>query len=51
MSTQNVRYIIQIIGPVLDVAFTNKKMPNIYNALVVQSKNEGEIDANFFFFC
>ena len=51
MSTQNVGYIIQIIGPVLDVAFSPGKMPNIYNALVVQSKNEGEIDANFSVTC
>lgn len=51
MNTQNVGYIIQIIGPVLDVAFSPGKMPNIYNALVVQSKNEGEIDANFSVTC
>ena len=38
--TQNVGRITQIIGPVLDVAFPAGKMPNIYNALTVQGKNE-----------
>ena len=32
--------ITQIIGPVLDASFPPGKMPNIYNALVVQGKNE-----------
>ncbi|KAG5575076.1 hypothetical protein H5410_055210 [Solanum commersonii] len=31
--------LIQIIGPVLDVAFPLGKMPNIYNALVVQDRD------------
>ncbi|KAL6530352.1 hypothetical protein OROHE_014705 [Orobanche hederae] len=31
--------IIQIIGPVLDVAFSPGKMPNIYNALVVNGRD------------
>ena len=30
----------QIIGPVLDVTFPPGKMPNIYNALVVEGKNQ-----------
>ncbi|KAM3355778.1 hypothetical protein P3S68_022492 [Capsicum galapagoense] len=31
--------VVQIIGPVLDVAFPPGKMPNIYNALVVQGRD------------
>ena len=31
--------ITQIIGPVIDVTFPNRKLPNIYNALVIQRKN------------
>uniref|UniRef100_M1D7V5 H+-transporting two-sector ATPase beta chain n=1 Tax=Solanum tuberosum TaxID=4113 RepID=M1D7V5_SOLTU len=31
--------VVQIIGPVLDVAFPPGKMPNIYNALVVQGQD------------
>ncbi|KAJ4829270.1 hypothetical protein Tsubulata_042026 [Turnera subulata] len=31
--------IVQIIGPVLDVAFPPGKLPNIYNALVVKGQN------------
>ncbi|NJK28698.1 MAG: F0F1 ATP synthase subunit beta [Acaryochloris sp. RU_4_1] len=36
----NIGYISQIIGPVLDVEFSNGKMPKIYNALKIQGKNE-----------
>jgi F-type H+-transporting ATPase subunit beta len=36
--------ITQIIGPVLDASFPAGKMPNIYNALVVQGKNEAGQD-------
>ena len=38
----NLGRITQIIGPVLDVAFAPNKMPNIYNAIVVEGKNLGE---------
>jgi F-type H+-transporting ATPase subunit beta len=31
--------ITQIIGPVIDVTFPNGKLPNIYNALVIQRQN------------
>lgn len=44
IKTQNIGYITQIIGPVLDVSFPPGKMPNIYNCLIVkgldQSGNE-----------
>ena len=40
--TQNVGNITQIIGPVVDIAFPPGKMPNIYNSLLVQGKdNDG----------
>ena len=31
--------ITQIIGPVIDVTFPTGKLPNIYNALLIQGKN------------
>jgi F-type H+-transporting ATPase subunit beta len=33
--------IVQIIGPVVDVAFTSANIPNIYNALIIHGTNEG----------
>ena len=40
--TQNIGSITQIIGPVVDIAFPPGKMPNIYNSLIVQDKdNDG----------
>nr|YP_009673666.1 ATP synthase CF1 beta subunit [Cuscuta carnosa]QDF46382.1 ATP synthase CF1 beta subunit [Cuscuta carnosa] len=39
---KNRGYIVQIIGPVLDVAFPPGKMPSIYNALVVQERDNQE---------
>ena len=38
--SKNVGSVTQIIGPVLDVVFPAGKMPNIYNALLVQGKNK-----------
>jgi len=46
VKTQNVGCITQIIGPVLDVSFSPGKMPNIYNALIVQTdetKNQNSV--------
>jgi F-type H+-transporting ATPase subunit beta len=40
VKTKNVGRITQIIGPVLDVAFSPGKMPNIFNALSISGKNE-----------
>lgn len=42
----NVGYITQIIGPVVDVKFPGGKMPQIYNALKIQGKNEAGQDVN-----
>lgn len=43
-SSKNLGRITQIIGPVLDVAFSPGKMPSIYNAIVVSGKNEAGSD-------
>ena len=40
----NLGRITQIIGPVIDVAFAPNKMPNIYNSLVVEGKNDAGED-------
>ena len=40
--TQNVGSITQIIGPVVDISFPPGQMPNIYNSLIVEGKdNDG----------
>nr|YP_010825764.1 ATP synthase CF1 beta subunit [Eremophila alatisepala]UOI19204.1 ATP synthase CF1 beta subunit [Eremophila alatisepala] len=41
LEKKNQGRIVQIIGPVLDVAFPPGKMPNIYNALVVKGRDTG----------
>ena len=41
----NIGKIVQIIGPVVDVDFSNGKLPAIYNALHIKRKNtEGKED-------
>jgi len=42
--TKNTGYITQIIGPVVDVEFPSGKMPQIYNALKIEGKNEAGQD-------
>ncbi|KAK8359328.1 hypothetical protein V6Z11_A04G089200 [Gossypium hirsutum] len=39
LEKENLGRISQIVGPVLDVAFSRGKMPNIYNALVVKGRD------------
>ncbi|PHT94647.1 ATP synthase subunit beta, chloroplastic [Capsicum annuum] len=39
LEKKNLGRVVQIIGPVLDVAFPPGKMPNIYNTLVVQGQD------------
>jgi len=36
---KNVGRLIQIIGPVVDIAFSQGNVPNIYNAVVISGKN------------
>eukprot|EP00250_Pteridium_aquilinum_P013747 c2154_g1_i1 orf=22-288(+) len=43
---KNVGYITQIIGPVLDVAFSPGKMPNIYNSLIIKGQNPAGQEIN-----
>ena len=40
----NVGTITQIIGPVMDIEFSAGNMPSIYNALIVEGKNEAGDD-------
>ena len=42
----NIGVITQIIGPVVDVEFASGKMPQIYNALKIQGKNEAGQDVS-----
>lgn len=42
----NIGRITQIIGPVVDVEFSSGKMPQIYNALRIQGKNEAGQDVS-----
>jgi F-type H+-transporting ATPase subunit beta len=42
----NVGRITQIIGPVIDAEFATGKMPQIYNALKVEGKNEAGQDVS-----
>ncbi len=39
-TAQNVGTITQIIGPVMDIAFSTGNMPSIYNSLIVEGTNE-----------
>jgi F-type H+/Na+-transporting ATPase subunit beta len=39
LETKNTGKVLQIIGPVLDIAFTKGQVPNIYNALLIRAKN------------
>jgi len=42
----NIGHITQIIGPVLDVKFSNGNMPQIYNALTIKGTNEAGQDVS-----
>ncbi len=42
----NIGYITQIIGPVVDVKFPGGQLPQIYNALKIQGKNESGQDVS-----
>ena len=42
--TKSVGHVTQIIGPVVDIAFSSNKMPNIYNAILIQGKNQAGQD-------
>ena len=42
MAETNIGKVVQVIGPVLDVAFDPEHLPDIYNALSVES-SEGNV--------
>src|ERR1700687_4210244 len=44
-NAQQIGKIVQIIGPVLDVEFEAGHLPNIYNALRIQSEAKGGAEA------
>lgn len=37
---ENIGRVVQIIGPVVDIRFEDKKLPNLYNAIIIE-KNDG----------
>src|SRR2546426_2471488 len=39
---QNVGKVVQVIGPVLDVEFEPEHLPEIYNAVVIDHRGNGE---------
>src|SRR5437667_7712413 len=39
---QNVGKVVQVIGPVLDVEFEPEHLPEIYNAIVIDHRGNGE---------
>ena len=43
---KSVGRVTQIIGPVVDVAFSPNKMPNIYNAVLIQGTNQAGQDVS-----
>ena len=43
---KNIGRVIQIIGPVLDIVFSKGQVPNIYNALVIRSKNAAGLEVS-----
>ena len=44
MSEKNIGKISQVMGPVVDVAFADGKLPELYNALNIKNPIEGEED-------
>ena len=43
-SERNVGKVVQVIGPVLDVEFESEHLPELYNALTINSKSDGGPD-------
>ncbi len=46
---QNIGYITQVIGPVVDVEFPSGQLPEIFNALKVEAKTESGLDVKVTF--
>lgn len=45
-TTENIGYITQIIGPVVDIKFPGGKLPDIYNALTITGTNTAGQEVN-----
>src|SRR5678809_1656211 len=43
---KNIGKVIQVIGPVLDVEFESEHLPELYNALTINSKSDAGADIN-----
>ena len=41
---KNIGRVVQVIGPVLDVEFESEHLPELYNALTINSKSDGGAD-------
>ncbi|MDQ6872581.1 MAG: F0F1 ATP synthase subunit beta, partial [Gemmatimonadota bacterium] len=41
---QNIGRVVQVIGPVLDVAFESEHLPELYNALRIRGKTDAGVD-------
>ena len=44
MAATNIGKVVQVIGPVLDVEFDPESLPDIYNALSLESSGDGGND-------
>src|ERR671924_919852 len=42
MAEQNIGKVVQVIGPVLDVEFEAERLPEIYNALLLDQRTNGD---------
>ncbi|HJQ22124.1 MAG TPA: F0F1 ATP synthase subunit beta [Gemmatimonadaceae bacterium] len=40
-ATKNVGKVVQVIGPVLDIAFESEHLPELYNAIEIKARSEG----------
>ena len=40
-ATKNIGKVVQVIGPVLDIAFESENLPELYNAIEIKAKGDG----------
>ena len=43
MANKNIGKVVQVLGPVVDVRFSNSKLPNLLNALVIKNGKQEEV--------
>jgi F-type H+-transporting ATPase subunit beta len=41
-ATKNIGKVVQVIGPVLDIEFESENLPELYNAIEIKAKGEGD---------